>query len=575
MKRISRGALASALVAGLCIPVFMAAPAQAANQFIQADADFDDNTWNDSDGSVNNELFDDIDENTSDGATSYIESVQNPSGDFAIVQLENPTDPEINTNHWLRVNARKGSDGGKNVQLQYDLYQTATFIDGCSTGNLTNVFTEFECKLDPTAVETITNYAALRIRVTGTTSGSGDARAIRVTWAELEVAATDLDDCLDDPNAVDVDGGGTALETALVAETSPMRFCIDAADSPYESPSTGLSLQTGDILDGEGVVDPNGSGVPGSPAPHTGDSTGHHRPEVRINAEAGAQWVYDDNTGANDVELYDITFAGGVDVSEVEDTCHDSEVGADECGSVLEPGDNWFINRVRITNGETNGIRSAGTDLVLDNVEVDNNGVDETSPFTDGPFGTGGVSAGIKSGQAGAFTVLNSYIHNNDQGVWCDTDCENNNTSGPLGAGFVVDNSEIINNCSFGIHYEYTQENEDDGGAATDANALITDNDVRGNNYCNLATPKADIGIISAENAEVMRNTMGTKSEPSSNTEGFNDDSPGDGFEARETLSRGPSTGTYYVSGSNENFPNADSEVCFSPYVTSPTDICT
>ena len=67
-------------------------------------------------------------------------------------------------------------------------------------------------------------------------------------------------------------------------------------------------------------------------------------------------------------------------------------------------------------------------------------------------------------------------------------------------------NNVVLDNCSFGIHYENTYLNK-----STPAEAVISANAVKGNNWCKLPA-KADIGIVSAQNAKVFGNTTGSTS---------------------------------------------------------------
>ena len=88
--------------------------------------------------------------------------------------------------------------------------------------------------------------------------------------------------------------------------------------------------------------------------------------------------------------------------------------------------------------------------------------------------------------------------------------------------------------------------------ASTSASASITNNIVRGNDWCNLAN-KADIGIVSAQNAVVSGNQVGaTPAHPQS----------GDGFSAFDR-GLGSSTGT----ASNNAMGGDVIGKCEAPYV--------
>lgn len=285
---------------------------------------------------------------------------------------------------------------------------------------------------------------------------------------------------------VKVAGGGTALERAVNNRGPGTTFCVGRGT--YTVSLRGVKLQDGDVLDGVGRARPG---------------TGGKRPLVRIVGQ-GTGVI----RGAEGVTLRDVSVTDAVG-----DTgC--SSVGA--CEQTINPGNKWRIERVRIHHADAQCIGSAGHSLVIVNSELDHcgnrfDGKDES-----------GFAGAVKAGANGAFTIRKSYIHNNNQGVWCDVDCSAEHMP------FTVTDNRILDNYSFGVHYEHTTKDP-----STPAYAIIQDNIARGNNWGELPT-KADIGIMSAENAQVLNNKVGaTSAHPNKGT----------GIIFRDTKGRGSASG--------------------------------
>ncbi len=236
-----------------------------------------------------------------------------------------------------------------------------------------------------------------------------------------------------------------------------------------------------------------------------------------------------DGAAAVGVTLRGLDISGGRDVST--SACSSA---TDNCGRAIEPGDNWLIADARIHHADSQGIGSPGAALVVDNVELDHNGLK-----WDGPENNG-FAAGIKGGQRGAFIIRNSFVHDNNKGIWCDVDCSSSEMA------FTVENNLVLDNCSFGIHYENTYLNRSTPGAAT-----IIGNTVKGNDWCNLPS-KGDIGVVSAQNAEVTNNVTGsTPAHPDRNV----------GIVARDR-GLGPATG--FARGNNLTGDSTQIESSFS-----------
>ncbi|MGH2791660.1 MAG: right-handed parallel beta-helix repeat-containing protein [Actinomycetota bacterium] len=302
---------------------------------------------------------------------------------------------------------------------------------------------------------------------------------------------------------VGVRGGGSALVDAMTAHRGSTTFCV--APGTYVAGPEGFLVESADVVHGAGV-----------------DKT-------FLTSEVAQRVI--DGRSADDVTIIGVDISGGADDGGKAACDQDHAL----CGRGLEPGDNWTIRNTRVHHADTSGISSPGHSLIVDNVEIDHNGLQ-----WDGPDNNG-ISAGIKGGVGGAFIITNSFVHDNNQGIWCDVDCDS------LHGGLVVANNRVLDNCSFGIHYEYTYADP-----STPASATVAGNVVKGNNWCDLPA-KAEIGIVSAENATVRDNIFGVTS---ANPE------PGFGFSAFDR-GPGPSTGV----ASDNSFRGDEIRECEAPFV--------
>ena len=251
---------------------------------------------------------------------------------------------------------------------------------------------------------------------------------------------------------------GEDLQARLNGGPNGQTFCLRAGT--YSVPSGGLVPKDGQAIVGAGAS--------------------------ATFIDGGSAQVVINGSSATGVTLRGLDISGGTDVSS--SAC---EAQTANCGRGVQPGDGWLIAYSRIHDADSQGIGSPGERLVVDHVELDHNGVKWNGPNNNG------FAAGIKGGDGGAFIIRDSYVHDNNQGVWCDVDCSS------AAMEFQVLNNVIEDNCSFGIHYENTYK-----VPGTPAAATISGNTVKGNNFCNLAV-KSDIGIVSAENAAVTNNIMG------------------------------------------------------------------
>ena len=286
---------------------------------------------------------------------------------------------------------------------------------------------------------------------------------------------------------VKVGGGRAALEKAVNNRGPGTTFCITRGT--YTVSRKGLKLQKGDVLDGVGRAHPGRRGK---------------RPRVRIVGQGTSVIAGDDRVRLRDISITDANNNSGCS-------------SATACGQTVKPGIGWLIQRVRIHHADAQCIGSAGHSLVIVDTELDHCGT-----RFDGK-GQNGFAGAIKAGSNGAFTIRKSYVHNNNQGVWCDVDCSSAHMP------FTVVKNRILNNYSFGVHYEHTTMK-----SSTPARAIIKRNVVRGNNWGKLPT-KADIGIMSAQNARVRNNKVGASAAHPSK---------GNGIAFRNTEGRGGASGT-------------------------------
>lgn len=307
-----------------------------------------------------------------------------------------------------------------------------------------------------------------------------------------------IDDCI----GVEVNDGGDALVDAMATRSGPTTYCL--ARGTYTAGVLGFPVESGDVIHGAGVT------------------------ETFLSSDSAQRVI--DGRRADNVTITGVDIQGGRDDGG-KSAC--DKIHA-RCGRGIEPGDGWTIRNARVHHADASGIASPGHSLVVDNVELDHNGLQWNGPKNNG------IAAGIKGGEAGAFIITNSYVHDNNQGIWCDVDCDS------LNGGFIVQDNHVLDNCSFGIHYENTYKDP-----STPASATITDNVVRGNNWCELPS-KAEIGIVSAQNAAVRNNVFGdTLANPA----------PGYGFTAFDR-GLGQATGS-----ARENTFNGDRlRKCESPY---------
>lgn len=126
-------------------------------------------------------LYAKIDEEPYDDA-DYVTSPKTASSKSFTVGLGGTiTDPASSTGHIFRVRARSSGSG----TMQVELLEGSTVRATLSTFSLTTSFAEYSYALTGTEADSITDYTALRIRVTAVTTGTNKYQY--ASWARFEV----------------------------------------------------------------------------------------------------------------------------------------------------------------------------------------------------------------------------------------------------------------------------------------------------------------------------------------------------------------------------------------------------
>lgn len=126
-------------------------------------------------------LYAKIDEEPYDDG-DYVTSPKTASSKSFTVGLGGTiTDPASSTGHIFRVRARSSGSG----TMQVELLEGSTVRATLSTFSLTTSFAEYSYTLTGTEADSITDYTALRIRVTAVTTGTNKYQY--VSWARFEV----------------------------------------------------------------------------------------------------------------------------------------------------------------------------------------------------------------------------------------------------------------------------------------------------------------------------------------------------------------------------------------------------
>lgn len=154
-------------------------------QFARPATDVTTNTWAPSTGTT---LFGVLDEPTPNDS-DFVEN-DNNSNDACEVALAAVSDPGSASGHVVRYRYRKSAASGNARNLTVVLVQGTTVIASQTHTDIGATETDGSFTLTGTEAASISDYSDLRLRFTasGTTGGpGGNRRAVRVTWAELEV----------------------------------------------------------------------------------------------------------------------------------------------------------------------------------------------------------------------------------------------------------------------------------------------------------------------------------------------------------------------------------------------------
>lgn len=155
--------------------------------------------------------------------------------DTCEISLGAVSDPQAASGQVVRLRAKFYTNNSRTVEVQFGLYQGATLIATSTTGNLTTSFAAYSYTLSEAEADAITDYADLRLRLTGhMTGGAAGTQALAyVSWAVFE--------CPDAP----LDGGITAVAAGASAAGAAPELAWDyaallvAAQAAATSPTPG------------------------------------------------------------------------------------------------------------------------------------------------------------------------------------------------------------------------------------------------------------------------------------------------------------------------------------------------
>jgi len=164
--------------------------------------------------------------------TDYILSPFGGQNKACTVGLGSLIDPTIHTGHTLRVRASIGGTGGT---AKHELLQGAAVIHDSGTLTLTSSWAEFSFTLSEAEAANITDYAALRVRLTAITTPTSPARAYAVDWIRLEIPDAPAVSSNISRASIHVHGGAYALKMTVNA----------AGDDISVSPIANIRLRPG------------------------------------------------------------------------------------------------------------------------------------------------------------------------------------------------------------------------------------------------------------------------------------------------------------------------------------------
>ena len=131
-------------------------------------------------------LWNKIDEEPANDA-DFVQSPASAANKAFTVGFGPLTDPTVHTSHVLRIRALVGTSG----TFKFELLQGATVIHDSGVLSLTTAFAEYNFTLTGAEAANITDYTALRVRVTAVTTYTGKFQ--QVSWIRLEVPSVPID----------------------------------------------------------------------------------------------------------------------------------------------------------------------------------------------------------------------------------------------------------------------------------------------------------------------------------------------------------------------------------------------
>lgn len=166
-------------------------------QYALPTSDVSKGTWVQFAGDGDADAFDELDEGfgagrgtgsgPDDGTTAWRHGSDIDAGSTIELGLSSVTDPASSTGHVYRTRHTKTNTGGKTLDVTIALYQSTTLIASqVFAGFDTASYTTHSDTLSSAEADSITNYGALRIRVTAAWSGGGAARSLRESAVEFE-----------------------------------------------------------------------------------------------------------------------------------------------------------------------------------------------------------------------------------------------------------------------------------------------------------------------------------------------------------------------------------------------------
>ena len=154
-------------------------------QYARPDSDVSNDLWED-EGGASTDLYQSIDESSASDS-DYIESFTFPSNDIYEAGLGNVDDPSSSSGHVVRYRYSKDVADGAQMDLIVRLMQGSTTIASQTHTDISDSWTDGSFTLTSGEADSITDYTNLRLQFDANRPGTGQARAIRVSWAELEV----------------------------------------------------------------------------------------------------------------------------------------------------------------------------------------------------------------------------------------------------------------------------------------------------------------------------------------------------------------------------------------------------